>query len=790
MPPRLNLRLAALIVMLLALISGAAAQDQASQTRIDGWNARLDQIEATLRRPNLTTNDLGTLRTDTQAIEDEARALGATLLPQIAASEARLRSLTPDATAPPPAANENEAIVAGRDQENQVLANLNGTARQADLVALRADQLLQTIAERRNLNFMSRLFEYGPSLISPSLWQEVIGQLPDVLSRAGRLFADWFNLVYARSDVVTLIFLILVAILAPVLAVLGRRLLRRVTERLSASQAASEGRKVFAATLIVVLNIALPAIFITIVGAIFDAFGFLPPRMRLVFNSLLYAAIAFALLNGLGLAVLAPTRPSWRLVPLDNAIATRLYGSVVAIAVLAAAVPIVEGLSTLTAAPPSIATAIGGCIAIAMAITILITTRTLSGEAGAADGAGALGGRLWRWANTFASVGALISIFSAIAGYIAFARFLTAQIIWAAVVLAIFALASRLVDLLVTQASAPDRPTGRWLIASVGFSRRALGQTAVIIAGVVRVLLILLAVVMIAAPWGFDSVSLAESARSLFYGVTIGSITITFSTIIAAIVVFVLGIVVTRFIQSWLETRLLPTTSLDPGLQNSIRTTVGYFGVVVAALLAGAYSGLDLANIAIVAGALSVGIGFGLQSIVNNFVSGLILLAERPIRVGDWIVVGTEEGTVRRINVRSTEIETFDRATLIVPNSTLITGNVKNLVLRDRSGRVIVPVAVGYGADPVKVKELLIECARGHPKVLGYPEPDVFLMNFNGGELDFELRCFLAEVSDGIRVRSDLRFAILAKLREAGIERPTALPAVPDKGYASPAAEA
>jgi small-conductance mechanosensitive channel len=304
-----------------------------------------------------------------------------------------------------------------------------------------------------------------------------------------------------------------------------------------------------------------------------------------------------------------------------------------------------------------------------------------------------------------------------------------------------------------------------------------------------RVLLIILAVVMIAAPWGFDSVSLAESVRSLFYGVTIGSITITFSTIIAALAVFAVGIIVTRFVQSWLENRLLPTTSLDPGLQNSIRTAIGYSGVIIAALLAGAYSGLDLANIAIVAGALSVGIGFGLQSIVNNFVSGLILLAERPIRVGDWISVGADEGTVRRINVRSTEIETFDRATLIIPNSTLITGNVKNLVLRDRSGRVIVPVSVGYGADAAKVKELLVECARAHPKVLGYPEPDVFFMNFNGGQLDFEVRCFLAEVSDGLRVRSDLRFAILAKLREAHIDRPTALPALPDKSF-TPTAEA
>jgi small-conductance mechanosensitive channel len=303
----------------------------------------------------------------------------------------------------------------------------------------------------------------------------------------------------------------------------------------------------------------------------------------------------------------------------------------------------------------------------------------------------------------------------------------------------------------------------------------------------VRLLLVLLAVVAIAAPWGFDSVSLADSIRGLFYGVTIGTITITFSAILAAIAIFVIGVVVTRVVQAWLDRRLLPTTNLDPGLRMSIRTGIGYFGVLVAAILAGAYAGLDLANIAIVAGALSVGIGFGLQSIVNNFVSGLILLAERPIRAGDWIAVGSEEGTVRRINVRSTEIETFDRATVIVPNSALITGTVKNMVLRDRSGRIAIAVSTGYGADPARVRDLLLDCARSHPKVLGFPEPQVLFMNFGGASLDFELRCFLAEISEGLQVRSDLRFAILAKIREENIERPTALPATPDTSYRPPA---
>ena len=123
-------------------------------------------------------------------------------------------------------------------------------------------------------------------------------------------------------------------------------------------------------------------------------------------------------------------------------------------------------------------------------------------------------------------------------------------------------------------------------------------------------------------------------------------------------------------------------------------------------------------KLAIVAGALSVGIGFGLQSIINNFVSGLILLWERAVRVGDWIIVGGDQGFVRRINIRSTEIETIDRAQVIIPNSSLITGVVKNLVRNDRTGRIVIPVTVAGAADPEKVREVLFAAAKGNDRVL------------------------------------------------------------------------
>lgn len=207
-------------------------------------------------------------------------------------------------------------------------------------------------------------------------------------------------------------------------------------------------------------------------------------------------------------------------------------------------------------------------------------------------------------------------------------------------------------------------------------------------------------------------------------------------------------------------------------MRNSIKTALGYVGLVVAAAFAISYVGLDLSKLALVAGALTVGIGFGLQSVVNNFVSGLILLVERPIKTGDWIVVGSEEGFVRKISVRSTEIETFDRASVIIPNSDLISGTVKNWMHLDQLGRIIVPVGVDYSADPEQVRDLLLKCAADHPDILRWPAPSVFFVNFGESSLDFELRAFIGQIDSGLSVRSDLRFAILKALREAGIGIP------------------
>jgi small-conductance mechanosensitive channel len=211
---------------------------------------------------------------------------------------------------------------------------------------------------------------------------------------------------------------------------------------------------------------------------------------------------------------------------------------------------------------------------------------------------------------------------------------------------------------------------------------------------------------------------------------------------------------------------------VDAGVRNSIRTAVGYAGVALAGLIGISAAGIDLSNLALIAGALSLGIGFGLQNVVSNFVSGLILLAERPFKVGDWVVAGTVQGTVKKISVRATEIETFQRQTVIMPNSELINAAVGNWTHRNKLGRIEIPVGVAYGSDARKVHALLLEIASAHPMVLKNPEPSVAFIRFGDSSLDFEIRVFLSDVLNGVKVQNDIRFAVLEAFAQHSIEIP------------------
>lgn len=736
---------------------------------LDAAKLQLDQLDRALQNRDLSDPQLADLRRSLIGLPERVRGVIEDVQPRTDALKARLKELGPK---PTDASTEASDTARERDERERSLQETEEITRLARTLAVQADQILTQIIDKRRELFNSRLFAPSASILSPDLWISVGHNLPRDLEAFRTLSIDITQRIIGQLGIPGIgILFVLCALLLFASLPLYRLFTTLFVDRRDDTPTPL-ARDIAAATY-ALSALAVSGTFAAVINAYVVHFQLLPPRLEDVLVTILSSFVIMATARALADGVLAPARPQWRLVKATDATATKLVRFAYLMLTFWALMRIAGAFNTAISSGLALTVATRGTFAVLIILTFAGALQSIRpfdevdeksfGTYINTESAWLGPARILGWCVVAVALAALAT------GYIAFGSFLAVQITWVITVIATTTLLVNLTDHALERLISPTSRVTRFLYATVGLPRSGLDQLFVLAQGILRLIIIAVGALAVLAPWGFESGDFIASIKRFFFGFTIGDVTISFAGILGAIGVFVLGIFLTRGFQGWLQRRYLPQTPLDSGIRNSIVTGVGYVGFIAAGAISFSYVGLSLEKITIVAGALSVGIGFGLQSVVNNFVSGLILLWERGIRVGDLIVVGDEQGYVKRISVRATEIETFDRATVIVPNSNLVSGVVKNRVHTDRVGRVIVPVPVPKESDCDLVAKILRETAESNQDVLEDPAPRVNFKTIGEGSLTFELVCFVPEVETSARVSSDLTFAIFRKLREQDV---------------------
>jgi potassium efflux system protein len=746
---------------------GAWAQQQqsAEADSVEAIKKSLDEIEAALGRDDVTSEALAGFRQTLNAATDVLKEKIDYLEPRVQEAQERLQQLGPAPAKDAPA--ESPEIASQREELTTQFSDLDGELKQVRVLSVRIDQLGDRVAQKRHALYASELLARSPSVLDPYFWADAFSALPRELRSARALLESWNE----RGDRLrwAVAALGIIAIIA-----LAIGLDRWWFPRFIATSSNTRSAKAWT-SLCVFIWLALRTPVVSFAAlAILNALGLLTFRLEQIGEGVVAGIFVASFCRGVARGLFAPAEPQRRLVQEDDLTALCFYNHLVwpSIALgIAVALQVIH--KTLFA--PLIITvatnALFAAVTTAFLINLVVRLERIKRGRGEPLVAAA-------WAHPLALLMAVLVGGALVAGYAGLAAFVALRVIVAAAVFGALYLLLAVTHALFSSIN-EQTTRGQTLAESLGVSPRTLGLFGTLLSALVRVLLIACAFLLIIGPWEVSTADLFDTIRNIPFGFKIGEIHVSFQAILTALLVLGFLLLATRIVQHWLETELLPRTRIEPSLQLSIVTIFGYVGAITAIALALTGLGFDLQKIALIAGALSVGIGFGLQSIVSNFVSGLILLTERPIRVGDSIVVKGEEGWVRRVRVRATEIETFDRASVIIPNSEFITGVVKNWTRTNTLGRIVVKVGVAYQSDPVQVRDVLLGIANAHPQIVRAPAPAVFLVGFGATALEFELRCVVADVERALSIKSDLHYAIISKFREARIAIPYGQPEPP-----------
>lgn len=737
----------------------AAFPEELAQ-RVTQLTSAIENAEKAVERVKERESGLAEQRDIAEQIEIDAQQIATTLHPRLEAVNAQLEKLGP---APTDEGAEAQPVAAERSRLTGLQTQMGGAIKTAELSRVRARQLISRVQQLRQGIFAQDLLRRSPSILSGSTWSSL--ELP-----ATRAYRQISNVVIAwwsdaSAQITALLLLMIVAVGAH--TALRLPLATVVRRHGYVGEAGVQPHFFSRAKSGVITFVARAAPAAAAASVIYGGLtwlNLLEHTAGVLAEIILTGILIHVGLSALANAVLMPCPPSHRLldVPADSAPKllrlAKLFGTVAALNFVASSV-----VRTLYL-PLEVGVLVAVIYNLASAALLLALVRTPLVVKDPPER------YVPRWLTLPLAALAVAIVITTLTGYVSLGRFITGQVVLVGSAVLIILLAHYAVRNVVYVAAEGNR--GHVLEARLGLDRDQTSTFSQLLVFSFDVVIILAAIPLLLLTWGFAPSDILDWIRLALFGFEVGQFRISLARILIAVLLFLALLSVTRLIQRWLDNSVLRPARVDGAISHSVLMGIGYAGIGLATVAALSYAGLDLTHLALVAGALSVGIGFGLQAIFNNFVSGIILLIERPIKVGDWINVGGQEGFVRRINVRATEIETFDRASVIVPNSQLITGSMTNLTHRNAMGRILFKINVSYKSDPEHVLTVIRGVVDAQSSVLKLPAPWVGLDDFSPDAMVFTVVAFVADVSQRGGVKSQMLIDINKAFKEAGIEIP------------------
>ncbi|MDH2895572.1 DUF3772 domain-containing protein [Rahnella sp. PAMC25617] len=741
-------------------------------TALPALQKRLDQLKQQVSSAKTDKKYTG-LTDAAQKLAEDADKLTAALTPQLAQVQAQLDVLGP---APAPGTlTETPQVISQRNKLNASKTLMTTQLEQTKAIAVGAQNLSSQIAGLRRDALKTQIALNTGSILGSNFWAPLITPNDDDAAR----FDDFGSQVkdawtQAWSDdwrVGTGIYLFL----ALVIGVFGRRVLDKpMNWILPRWLPQGRFRRSFLACFTTLSTTLTLGISVQLLGYIFTRLPDTSPWVTEFAEQLVELTYFSAVIAGLGIALLSNNHPSWRLPGIADPLAKTLASFPVLLAGFIFLFGIIEQLNNLVGASVSATLFGNGLAALLVALNCLIAPvrvnrmrRRMKAEGEQTEARSTLAGLI----HLVISLTAFVILMALLIGYIPLARFVTFELLWIGLVVSCLYLLIHFVVDLCESVFSPTTHSGKILKGTLSVNDRHLSLAATLFSAIGKTALLLMAAIaLLNGTFGTTTpLELLAKVVDIWGGKGLESMNIIPAHAVNAVLCLVVGWYILRSARRWLDNDFLPKTMMDRGMRASLVTLFTNVGYVLIILLTLSSLGIEWNKLAWIVSALSVGIGFGLQEIVKNFISGLILLTERPVKVGDLISISGVEGDIRRINVRATEIQLSDKSTVIVPNSQLISQNVRNATMGNAQGVATIALTFPLDIDPEQVKTLLLEAYNLHESILENPPASVSFKELGPTGIVLSVTGYVNSPRMVSGTRSDLLYEILKMLRAAGI---------------------